>query len=178
MIDMEKEKLEIVLEDILDELKTVNKVMQQHKQQTTELQERVLAFEEIIDKLNPPIIPSIEPFEAAINAGIVELKQLIQQQPKHVTRQWRLLLFPEHYIKEYYTAIFRLIMWMTLVFTATFFFALGKQALENSKEVKLIQLKNDQYKNAWQYMYHKESKQGKKKMDDAWQKSLNPNFNK
>ena len=41
---MEKDKLEIVLEDILDELKTVNNTMQQHKQQTTELQERVFAF--------------------------------------------------------------------------------------------------------------------------------------
>jgi len=44
MIDMEKEKLEIVLEGMLDELKTVNNKMQQYKQQTTELQERVFAF--------------------------------------------------------------------------------------------------------------------------------------
>jgi hypothetical protein len=76
--------------------------------------------------------------EAAINAGIVELKQLIQQQPKPVTRQWRFLLFPEHYTKEYYTVIFRLIMWMTVNLYWSYIFFLffykGKfQALENSK---------------------------------------------
>jgi hypothetical protein len=168
---MEKDKLEIVLEDILDELKTINTTMQQHKQQTMELQERVFAFEERIDKLNPSTIPLIKPLEAAINASAVELKQLIQQQSKPVTRQWRFLLFPEHYTKEYYTAIFRLIMWMTLVCNAAFLFALGKQTLENTKEVKLRQLENNQYKNAWEYMYNKENKQGKKKMDGVWQKS-------
>ena len=96
MIDMEKEKLEIVLEGMLDELKTVNNKMQHYKQQTTELQERVFAFKERRDKLNPSIIPFTKPLETAINAGIIELKQLIQQQPKPVTRQWHLLLFPEH----------------------------------------------------------------------------------
>ena len=141
---MEKDKLEIVLEDILDELKTVNNTMQQHKQQTTELQERVFAFEERIDKLNPSTISFIKPLETAIHAGTVELKQLIQQQPKPVTRQCRFLLFPEHYTKEYYTVIFRLIMWMTLVCSAAFLFALAKQALENTKDVKLRQLENNQ----------------------------------
>lgn len=168
---MEKDKLEIVLEDILDELKTVNNTMQQHKQQTTELQEQVLAFEERIDKLNPSAIPFIKPLEATISASTIELKQLIQQQPKPVTRQWRFLLFPEQYAKEYYTVIFRLIMWMTLVCTAAFLFDLSKQALESTKKVKLRQLEYNQYKNAWEYMYDKENKQGKKKMEDAWRKS-------
>jgi len=73
-------------------------------------------------------------------------------------------------IKEYYTAIFRLIMWMTLACSATFLFSLGKQALENTKQVKLRQSENNWYKNAWEYMYNKESKQGKKKMEETWQK--------
>ena len=174
---MEKEKLEIVLEDILDELKTVNNTMQQHKQQTAELQEKVFAFEETIEKLDPSTVPFIKPLEAAINACTVELKQLIQQQPKPVTRQWRFLLFPEQYAKEYYAVIFRLIMWMTLVCSATFLFALGKQALKNTTEIKLRQMENNQYKNAWKYMYNKENRQGKRKMDDAWQNSWEQKFN-
>jgi hypothetical protein len=39
-----------------------------------------------------------------------------------------------------------------------FLFSLGKQALENAKEVKLRQLEANQYENAWQYMYDHETK--------------------
>jgi hypothetical protein len=52
-----------------------------------------------------------------------------------------------------------------------FLFSLGKQALDNAREIKLRQLENNQYKNAWQYMYEHENKQGKKKMEDAWKKN-------
>ena len=51
------------------------------------------------------------------------------------------------------------------------FFFLGKQALDTVREIKLRQLENDQYKGAWEYMYERENKQGKKKMQDGWQKS-------
>ena len=59
-------------------------------------------------------------------------------------------------------------MWMTAVCIGIFLYSLGKQALKNSKEIKLKQLENNQYEKAWKYMYGKENKQGKKKMDDAW----------
>jgi len=62
-------------------------------------------------------------------------------------------------------------MWMTFICMDAFLFSLGKQALENAKEIRLRQMENSQYKNAWEYMYNQESKQGKKKMEDACQKS-------
>lgn len=39
---MEKDKLEIVLEDMLDELKNVNNGIREHKQQAIQLQENLL----------------------------------------------------------------------------------------------------------------------------------------
>ena len=62
-------------------------------------------------------------------------------------------------------------MWMTFICMDAFLFSLGKQSLENAKEIRLRQMENSQYKNAWEYMYNQESKQGKKKMEDACQKS-------
>ena len=62
-------------------------------------------------------------------------------------------------------------MWMTLASMGCFLFVLGKQALDNAQEVKLRQLEYDQYKNAWEYMYNHETKQGKKKMENAWRKA-------
>jgi hypothetical protein len=60
---------------------------------------------------------------------------------------------------------------MTFVCISYFLFSLGKQALDNAREIKIRQMEYDQYKNAWQYMYDHESKTGKKKMENAWKKS-------
>lgn len=165
---MEKDKLEIVLEDVCDDLKALNNIVSEQRHQSGQLQQRFNLFEDRLKQLtnNPRADAEINALQAAVEAASNELKQLIAHQPQPIMRQWRFLLFPEHYSKEYYAAIFRLIMWMTLVCSGAFLFSLGKQALENSKEVKLIRLENDQYKNAWQYMYHRENKQGKKK--DGW----------
>ncbi len=92
---------------------------------------------------------SIKPVEVAVITASNEIKQLIQQQPRSVIRQWRFLLFPEYYAREYYAVIFKLIMWMTLACMVVVLFSLGKQALENAKEVELMQLEHDQFKNAW-----------------------------
>ena len=173
MMHMEKEKLELVLEDILDELKTVNNAMHEQKQQTKQLQERFFAVEEKINQINHTAAPvvDIKPIQACVNAAVIKMQETVREQSRPVIRQWRFLLFPEHYTKEYYMVIFRLIMWMTFVCMGTYLFALGKQALENAKEVKIAQLENNEYQNAWEYMYQHESKKGKKKMEDAWQKS-------
>ena len=170
---MEKDKFEIVLEDILDELKSVNNGIREHKQQAIQLQEKFVAFEEKITQIKQPAsaVADLQPIKAAINEAVIKIQDALSQQSKPLVRQWRFLLFPEHYAKEYYKVIFRLIMWLTLASMGCFLFALGKQAVENAKEVKLRQLEYDQYKNAWQYMYEHESKTGKKKMQDAWQKS-------
>lgn len=153
--------------------------MQEQRQQIVQLQERTFAFEEKINRLHELALSAIniKPAEIFPETSLNEIKQLIQQQSQPIIRHWRFLLFPEHYAKEYYTVIFRLITWMTLVCIGPFLFSLGKQALENSAEVKLRQLEDDQYKNAWEYMYDKESKQGKKRMDEAWKRSQEENGN-
>jgi hypothetical protein len=170
---MEKEKLEIVLEDILDELKAVNNLMHGQKQQASELQERFSAFEEKISQLNHAALPvvDIKPIQACVNEAVNKIQHNLSEQARPVVRQWRFLLFPEYNAREYYRVIFRSIMWITFACMGAYLFVLGKQALENAEEVKLRQLESDQYRNAWQYLYDKENKQGKKKMDDAWQKS-------
>jgi hypothetical protein len=172
---MENDKIELVLEDVLDELRTINNAMQEHKQQAVQLKEKICDFQEKINQSNPaaPAVADIQRIEATINEAMIKIQQDLNQHSRPLVRQWRVLLFPEQYAKEYYKVIFRLIMWMTFVCMGSFLFSLGKQALNNTKEINLRQLENTQYKNAWNYMYNKESKQGKRKMEDAWQKNLN-----
>jgi hypothetical protein len=116
------------------------------------------------------VVVDMKPIEATINEALIKIQHNLSQQSP-IIRQWRFLLFPEQYAKEYYKVIFRLIMWMTFASMGCFLFTLGKQALDNAKEVKIRQMEYDQYKDAWQYMYEHENKQGKKKMEDVWKKS-------
>jgi hypothetical protein len=170
---MEKDKLELVLEDVLDELKTINIAVQEHKQQTVQLQEKFYAYEEKANEFKQvsSVVVDIKSIEATINEALIKIQQGLNHQSRPIIRQWRVLLFPEQYAKEYYKVIFRLIMWMTLVCMGCFLFSLGKQALDNAREIKIRQMEYDQYKNAWQYMYEHENNQGKKRMEDAWKKT-------
>ena len=123
----------------------------------------------------PPV--DTKPVQLIVTAAMAKMQQIVWEQPKPVIQERRFLLFPEYNAGEYYKIIFRLIMWMTLVSMGTYLFVLGKQALENYKEVQLRQLEANQYKNAWQYMYYQEGKQGKKKMDNLWQKAFSESSN-
>ena len=167
---MEKEKLEFVLEDIMDDLKTVSNLLQEQKQQSIQLEEKVSAVEVKLNQLNLEKTNSNKELgENVIANAIVEIKKIIEEKPHPIIRQWRFVLFPEHYSKEYYRVIFRLIMWQTLVIAIIVLFMLSKQALENNKELRLKQIENDKYKKAWMYLYEKESKKGKKKMEEIWE---------
>lgn len=172
---MEKEKLEIVLEDMMDDLKTSNIMLQEQKQQGLQLEEKISTIALKLSQLNlEKDSLKKQAVENIIVNAIDEIKKYIDQPPKPVIRQWRFVLFPEHYSKEYYRVIFRLIMWQTLVLTIVVLFMLGKQALENNMMLRLKQIENDQYKKACMFLYDKESKKGKKKMDDVWNKTYRP----
>lgn len=60
---------------------------------------------------------------------------------------------------------------MTLVCKIACLFALGKQALENIKEVKLRRLEIEPYQQALEYLYEQENKQGQKKMQEIMQRT-------
>src|SRR6185437_16062260 len=147
---MEKEKIEIVLEEMLEDLKAIKEATLEEKQQTWQLQERVAGFEKKLSDIKLIVPgPDTKPMQTIINKSLLKIQQIIAEQPKSVTYEKRFLLFPEHYVRDYYRAIFRIIMWLTVVCTGAYFFSLAKTALENNREVRLKQLESESYKNAW-----------------------------
>ncbi|WP_018615939.1 hypothetical protein [Segetibacter koreensis] len=175
---MENEKLDLVLSELWEDLKGVRQMIGEQKEQMQQLQQEVTNLRQKLEQ-KKLIVPPIDtkPVQLIVTAAIAKVRQLVSEQPKPVIQERRFLLFPEYNAREYYKRIFRLIMWFTLVSMGTYLFVLGKQALENYKEVQLRQLEANQYKNTWQYMYHQEGKQGKKKMDNAWQKAFSESSN-
>ena len=169
---MEKEKLEIVLEEVLEELKVVKSVVLEQKQQVWQLQERVGDVEKNLNGNKLMASPvDTRPVQSIITVAFAKIERMVADQPKRVVHERRFMLFPEHNGKEYYSVIFKLIMWLTVVSMGTYLFALGKQALENRREVQLQQLESNHYQHAWELMYRQETKKGKKKMEAIWHKS-------
>lgn len=105
---------------------------------------------------------------------IDKLSQQIQQLKltKQPIKQYRFLLFPETNQGQYYKIVFgRLIPWGILLVVLTFLFALAQKGLEVWR-IKEYNQQADRYVKAWIYMdNHTDSKLGKKRMDEAWQKA-------
>lgn len=138
---MEKEKLEIVLEEVLEDSKHLRGAVEELKQQNWQLNERIYDFEKKLDEMKlatPPV--DIGPIQGIVRVSFDRIRQLLLELPKTVVHEKRFLLFPEHLATEYYRIIFRLVLWLTLSIAITYLFALGKQAIHNSKEVKLREL--------------------------------------
>lgn len=108
------------------------------------------------------------------NVLIDKLSQQIQQfdLAKQPVKQYRFLLFPETNQGQYYKIVFgRLIPWGILLVVITFLFSLGQKGLEVWK-IKKYNQEAEQYVNAWNYLdSHTDTKAGKKKMAEAWQKA-------
>lgn len=69
--------------------------------------------------------------QGVVETGITQMKKIVEDQPKNVVRQFRLLLFPEMYADNYYRIVFgRLLFWMMIFIVATYLFMLSKQVIE------------------------------------------------
>ncbi len=168
---MATEVLENALAQALDELDAIKKNNTEQKQLTKMLIEKIEGFDQKLEEqriVNPSV--DMKPVEAMMAKFVAQVEGTIMAQPKSINR--RFLLFPEHNAAEYYRIVFgRLLFWMMIFLIATYLFALGKQFIENWTIINEKQLEKRKYESAWEYLYEHETKHGKKKMEDAWQKS-------
>ncbi len=169
---MDNEIIESVLTDILEEQKAGAQVMQEISNSLKALASAVNSFQKEPGQqkvIAPPVDTKV--IQKIIADGILKIHQIVDDQPKTVTRNFRLLLFPEMYAESYYRIVFgRLLFWMTIFLVATYLFMLGKQGINGWQSVKEKEVEVDHYKKAWRFLYQRE-KQVKAKMDSAWIKS-------
>jgi hypothetical protein len=172
-------------EDYLDE-KTIKMVLQEYGEQQQELINAIQQQQTSIDTLihrqakleqkwtatDQKLADDRGAYKVTLKGGIDAIHETIRQQPKAVVRQFRVQLFPEYNAGEYYRIVFsRVIGWLVLVTVATYLFSLGKQYIDRSQSVREKELETNQYRKAWNYLYERESKTARRKMDSAWQKS-------
>jgi len=172
---MEGEVIKTVLNEVLEEFKEVKQQQGETLKVLFEIKDKVASFEEKLTglKIPPPEI-NTKQITFAIDAGLNKVKEAIDTQPKSITNQLRILLFPENNATEYYKIVFgRLFFWMMIFLIATYFFVLGKQLIEGNIEIKQNDKGSIQYRKAWNYLYDNSKKSVKLKMDTAWMRVLN-----
>ncbi len=158
--------VETALASALEELERVKKMEEEQKALLRKLMEKMEAMEKRFTEHKPaPVQPlNTAPLVAAIVKGITRLQQTIEAQPKTVTKEYRVLLFPEYGAQEYYRIVFgRVIFWMVIVLAATYLFVLGKQAIEKWSVINKEQIELNNNNNAWQQPYKTAEKKSKRK---------------
>ena len=174
--EQEKDTLEIVLKEILDEQQKANNINTDNVAAINQLATTVTNFNERLENLkiiSPPI--STKPYEEIIKKGIADMQLAVGNQPKSVTRKFQILLFPEQDAKLFYKIVFgRWLLWLTIMLFITNLYKLSIHWSDNQKEIKQQQLQTDRIKKAWNYLYFQEVKGIRRLMDSAYNKSKQP----
>jgi magnesium-transporting ATPase (P-type) len=109
---------------------------------------------------------------AILKKGLIDLKLILSTSPKGITKKFQILLFPEQDAKLFYKIVFgRWFMWLAVIVFLNFLYNWAIHWSDNNKKVRMEQLQNDRFTNAWNYLYKKSNKGTRRLMDSAWVKS-------
>ena len=166
----ERETLEIVLKEILEEQQQSGKINLNQAAAIGELIMKVNSFNEKLENLKiiaPPV--STKSFEEIFKKVISDMQLTANSEPKVVTRKFQILLFPEQDAKLFYKIVFgRWLLWLTIMLFITNLYKLSVHWSDNQKEIKLQNWERDKIKKAWDYLYFQEGKNMKRLMDSAY----------
>ncbi|MNS67554.1 hypothetical protein D3C72_1008090 [compost metagenome] len=172
--DIERETLQLVLEEFTLEQKTNN----QHIEalitavKNLEIKIEVSKNEHKIEK-NVLEQLDIKQIEAVLQKGFLDIKYMIGRQPKSIVRKIQILLFPEQDAKLFYKIVFgRWFLWLVIMVALSNLYNWGIHNSDNSKEIQMQQIQNDRIKKAWEYMYINSNKETKKLMKKAYANSV------
>ncbi len=134
---MEPEIIETVLKEILDELKIIHQENAERGKYAVGFTDKILELERALNtqEIKPPEI-NLLPLQLQLDSSTKNIQRTIREQPKNISRKIQILLFPETGAREYYRLVFgRLVFWMMMFLLATYMYSLGKQFIDNWKEV-------------------------------------------
>lgn len=167
---IEREALELVLEEFTQEQKTNNQHIGKLIIAVNDVGDKIDAFkkEYKTEKIvSDPL--DIKPIEAILQKGFLDIKFMIGREPKNIIRKFQILLFPEQDAKLFYKIVFgRWFLWLTIMVALSNLYSWGIHFSDNRKEIEIQQIQNDRIKKAWEYMYSTNGKETKKLMVKAY----------
>ena len=135
---MENEVIDTVLKEILEEMKVIQQQTILTAKEAGEIKNKLQKLEEKLLTLNNKVSAiNLQSLEKQLTDQFNCLSSKMESQPKNVIHKKQVLLFPEYDAREYYRLVFgRLLFWLIIILIASYLFALGKQFIDNWKEIK------------------------------------------
>jgi hypothetical protein len=151
---MQQEILETVLTEVLEDMKIAHQAIRELTEQVKGTKEQVEGFDQKVKEMMiyvPPI--DTKPFEKIVAQCFQNVCTTVENQPKNVIHQRRLLLFPETNAGQYYKIIFgRLIPWGLLFAGMCFVFSIIGKSIDNSAQEDVRKFYYEEYSAAWQQL--------------------------
>lgn len=148
---MENEIIETVLTEVLEEQKQSNQLAQKNGHF---LEEQVL----ILQRMEEKSARQNEDLKTFLMQKMEAFSAQVESHAKPVKREFRILLFPEHGITEYYKVVFgRILFWLVMLFIAKYAYLLGDKWITQVYA-------NSKYQKAWETLYEQQSKANQKIM--------------
>lgn len=171
--DIERESLELVLEEFTEEQKLHTKTVDDLVKAVNVLSGKLTEFEGKLDRPKEVTISTdTGAMQEIVKKGIIDMKLMVAGQPKNVIRKFQLLLFPEQDAKLFYRVVFgRWFLWLAAMLLLTNLYKFSIHWSENQKEIQQQQLENNRIKKAWNLMYSQQGKGVKRIMDSAYEKA-------
>ena len=143
---MNEEILKAVLSEILEEQKMLNINNGLITRAVEDFSEKLSDFENKLFNTKESTGADLQ----IINRNLQRLKIIIEDQPKQIIHEKRILLFPETYKQEFYKIILgRVIKLVAIIVVTLFAFFLLRDLL--------IQQDTAKYKAAWEWLYQHQS---------------------
>jgi hypothetical protein len=142
---MEKEIIETVLIEVLEEQKQTNQLIEQNNK--------------LVQSVKEELKQQKETFSVSILSRLNTLKEELSNPLQPVKREFRILLFPEHGTLNYYKVVFgRIFFWLVILCIAKYAYLLGDKWLSKRAEM-------NNYQRAWETYYLQQNKKGQKAME-------------
>lgn len=152
---MEKEIIETVLTEVLEEQKLSNQLAQKNGQL---LEEQVL----ILKRMEKISARQNEELKIFLVTKMEALSAQVESHAKSVKREFRILLFPEQGTTEYYKVVFgRILFWLAMLCIAKYAYLLGDKWLTAEYE-------NNKYQKAWDTLYKHQTRANQKLMQKVF----------
>lgn len=170
---MDKEALELVLQEFAEEQKATNQNIHSLIETSNLLKEKFKEFEEQISKPNSVNVNTdSKPFLHLLQKGMLDIKLMIANQARSIQRKFQILLFPEQDAKLFYKIVFsRWFLWLVIMLALTNLYKWGVNYSNNRKEIEMELLKNNRIRKSWKYFYEHGDKKIKREMEKAYENS-------
>ena len=133
---MEDEIIETVLKEILDEIKIIHEQNVDRKKYEEHFENKVQSIEKKLLSIEAKS-SVVNLLQVQLETNAKKMEKIINEQPKNIIHKKQILFFPEYGAREYYKLVLgRLFFWMMMFLLAFYLFSLGKQFIDNWKEVR------------------------------------------